>query len=155
MDRNSKIMISFLVFTLAIFIYSLNKGKDQIQARKDSYLEFIEAVENIDEGNDLEESINSLERVELQFGENENILLSKVTGYIKLSEYEKVENILDEAIKENQDIEENAELMLMYSKSLIENNNLEKAKEILDKISTLELDSLQMIIFNELNNNIG
>lgn len=140
MHKSSKIFIAFIAVAATAFTYSLYVGKEQIQVRKEDYAKYASATTIIQEGGDSKEALDNLDELSKKYGDVTDILLNKALANLRLGDFAKVKENLEALIEGDKEQEANSGIMLLYAEASIESNDKEKAKEILNKVSQLELD---------------
>lgn len=155
MHKSSKIFIAFLVVAAATFTYSLYVGKNQKQVRKEDYIKYTSATTIITEGGDSQEALEILDLLSKKYGDTTDLLLNKALANLRLGEFAKVKENLEVLIELDKEQETNSGIMLLYAEASIESDDIEEAKNILDKVSQLNLDEKDQEKLQELMKKVG
>lgn len=155
MGRNSKIFVGALVICIGIFSYTAYKGRQQVDKREADYEKYLSVQERIESETDLNNALNDLNYITNDYYETDVLSYDKAVLYKKLKKYDNAQESLEKSMKLNPKVAENVGILAMYGDILYENKNIEKAKEVLDKIKTLDIQESEKDKVNELIKKLG
>lgn len=155
MGRNSKIFVGALVICIGMFSYTAYKGRQQVDKREADYEKYLSVQERIENETDLNNGLNDLNYITDNYYETDVLSYDKAVLYQKLKKYDNAQESLEKSMKLNPKVAENIGILTMYGDILYENKNIEKAKEVLDKIKTLEIQESEKDKVNELIKKLG
>lgn len=155
MGRNSKMFLGALVICMGMFSYTAYKGRQQVDKREADYEKYLSVQERIESETDLNNALNDLNYITDNYYETDVLSYHKAVLYKKLKKYDNAQESLEKSMKLNPKIAENVGILAMYGDILYENKNIEKAKEVLDKINTLDIQESEKDKVNELIKKLG
>lgn len=155
MGRNSKIFMGALVICIGMFSYTAYKGRQEVDKRQVDYEKYLSVQERIESETDLNNALNDLNYITNDYYETDVLSYDKAVLYQKLKKYDKAQDSLEKSMKLNPKVSENVGILTMYGDILYENKNIEKAKEVLDKIKTLDIQESEKDKVNELIKKLG
>lgn len=133
-ERNSKIFLVFLATSICMFSYSLFEGRKQVGLRKDDYIKYRIAKDDISKGENIQAGIDIFDDLDKRYPQTDVLKRDKATGYLSLGKYDKAQECLDEAFEVNPRLYNQPTLMLAYAETADVNGDTEKVKELLQKI---------------------
>ncbi|CEH35627.1 tetratricopeptide repeat protein [Romboutsia lituseburensis] len=155
MRVNNKIFIAVLVVCVGLFSYTAYKGRQQVDKRQADYEKYLSVQERIESETDLNNALNDLNYITNDYYETDVLSYDKAVLYQKLKKYDKAQESLEKSMKLNPKVAENVGILAMYGDILYENKDTEKAKEVLDKIKTLDIQESEKDKVNELIKKLG
>ena len=155
MGRNSKIFLGALVICIGMFSYTAYKGRQEVDKRQVDYEKYLSVQERIESETDLNNALNDLNYITDNYYETDVLSYDKAVLYQKLKKYDKAQESLEKSMKLNPKVTENVGILTMYGDILYENKNIEKSKEVLDKIKTLDIQESEKDKVNELIKKLG
>lgn len=155
MGRNSKIFLGVLVICIGMFSYTAYKGRQEVDKRQVDYEKYLSVQERIESETDLNNALNDLNYITNDYYETDVLSYDKAVLYQKLKKYDNAQQSLEKSMKLNPKVSENVGILTMYGDILYENKNVEKAKEVLDKIKNLDIQESEKDKVNELIKKLG
>lgn len=155
MGRNSKIFVGALVICIGMFSYTTYKGRQQVDKRQVDYEKYLSVQERIESETDLNNALNDLNYITDNYYQTDVLSYDKAVLYQKLKKYDNAQESLEKSMRLNPKVAENVGILAMYGDILYENKNIEKAKEVLDKIKTLDIQESEKDKVNELIKKLG
>lgn len=155
MGRNSKMFLGVLAICIGMFSYATYIGRQEVDKREADYEKYLSVQEKIESETDLNSALNDLNYITNNYYETDVLSYDKAKLYQKLKKYDKAQESLEKSMKLNPKISENIGILTMYGDILYENKNVEKAKEVLKKINTLDIQKSDEDKVNELIKKLG
>lgn len=155
MGRNSKMFLGVLAICIGMFSYTAYKGRQEVDKRQVDYEKYLSVQERIESETDLNNALNDLNYITNDYYETDVLSYDKAVLYQKLKKYDNAQKSLEKSMELNPKVAENVGMLAMYGDILYENKNIEKVKEVLDKIKTLEIQESEKDKVNELIKKLG
>ena len=129
--KNNYYLLGVISLICVLLAYSGFEGKKQIEQRKEDYSTYVNVMESISKKEDLDTIIKNLENLESNYGESDQLTLTKIEAYSAWNETEKVQSEFENLFNENKHLTNNSILLVLYSEALYTNGEKDKAKEVI------------------------
>ena len=135
--KNNYYLLGVISLICVLLAYSGFEGKKQIEQRKKDYSTYVNVMESISKKEDLNTIIKSIEDLESNYGESDQLTLAKIEAYAAWNETEKVQSEFENLFNENKHLANNSALLVLYSEALYTNGEKDKAKEVISKANQI------------------
>lgn len=132
-----KVFLGVVIIAIILFTYSGFNGAKQISQREKDYTLYLEAKNDIQSGENLENSIKILDELAKNYNESYIIDIDKAIGYINLKKYKSSLDLFEQALNKNKSLNDNAGFLIMYAEAYDLSGNKEKAIEYILKAQTI------------------
>lgn len=155
MHKNTKIFIAFLIIISAAFIGNVVKGKNQTVERREDYIKYEKAKQDIEEGVDVKKSVEAIEEIDDKYIKDSSITMQKILAYKDLGDNKKLQVSLKEAFELDKKLEDNYYMLSLYAQTASANKDTKEVKKTLEKIKKLDLTDDEKKLVKELTKQIG
>lgn len=131
--RNNKYLLGVAVIAIVSFVYSGFKGSEEVSQREIDYAVYGEVQRSIKTGEQLEESIKKIDKLQKDYNDSYVLNLDKGSIYNSLGKRDEAKVELEKAFEKNKSLYKNANLLIIYAEVAHLSGDDKKAEETISK----------------------